>query len=83
MLRSHESVLPPSKVPHPPHRHRNSEILFIREGELEFLSNGKAEPAGAGGVPFIASEVWHGLKNIGDTPANYIVVSIGRATAAG
>jgi hypothetical protein len=42
----HESVLPPGKMPHPPHRHRNSEILFIREGKLEFLNDGKPEPVG-------------------------------------
>ena len=82
-LEVHESVLPPGKVPHPPHRHRNSEILFIQEGKLEFLNNGKTEQVGPGGVVFIASDVLHGLKNVGDTPANYIIVGIGRATATG
>jgi len=77
-LEIHETTLPPGQMPHPPHRHLNSEILFIQQGTLEYLNDGKPEPVSPGGIIFTASNVLHGIKNTGDTPAIYIVVSIGR-----
>jgi len=72
----HESVLPPGKMPHPPHKHHNSEWLFIQSGDLEYLDNGKPVAAGAGDIVFSASNLTHGLKNVGTTPASYIVFSV-------
>jgi quercetin dioxygenase-like cupin family protein len=72
----HETMLPPGKMPHPPHRHRNTEFVLIREGKIEFYNNGRPEPAGPGDVIYTASNQLHGMKNVGDVPALYFVVSV-------
>jgi len=74
----HESMLPAGKMPHPPHKHPNTEWLFIQQGKLEYLDDGKAIPVGPGDIVFSASNITHGLRNVGDTEASYIVVSVGK-----
>jgi quercetin dioxygenase-like cupin family protein len=73
----HETMLPPGKQPHPPHKHRNTEFVLIRQGKLEYLNDaGKPEPVGVGDVIYSASNQMHGLTNVGTTNAHYFIVSI-------
>lgn len=77
----HETVLPAGKMPHAPHHHPNSEWLFIQSGTLEYNDNGKIVPVGPGDIIFSASNVTHGLNNIGTTDSSYIVFSVSKQTA--
>ena len=77
----HETVLPAGKTPHPPHRHPNSEWLFIQSGTLEYNDNGTIVPVGPGDIVFSASNVSHGLNNVGKTDATYLVFSVSKQSA--
>jgi quercetin dioxygenase-like cupin family protein len=78
-IEMHESMLPAGQMPHPPHKHPNTEVLFILDGDLEYLDEGgKTVRIGPKDIVFSASNIMHGLKNIGTTPANYIVCSISK-----
>jgi len=74
-LEVHVTTLNPGQEPHPPHKHPNEEMLIIREGQLETLSNGEWKRVGPGEVIFNASNVMHGLRNVGTTPAIYHVIN--------
>ena len=73
----HNSTLLPGKQPHDPHRHEHEEFIFLREGPFDWLIDGAREPAGPGEILYAASNVLHGMRNTGTTPASYFVLAIG------
>ncbi len=77
-LEVHETTVPPGQMPHPSHQHRHSELMLVRSGLLEFDNDGQKSTAGPGGVFFVASDVPHAVKCVGNVSANYYVIAIGR-----
>jgi len=77
-IEAHATELAPGNMPHGSHRHKHEEMFLIREGAVEVTVNGKSTRLGPGGVAFIASGEDHGVRNLGDTPAHYFVIALGR-----
>jgi len=74
-LECHVTTLNPGLQSHPPHKHPNEELVIVREGTVEVLSNGELKRVGPGSVIFNASNQLHSLKNVGSTPAVYHVIN--------
>ena len=74
-LEMHVTTLDPGQSPHPPHHHVNEELIILREGHVETLSDGKWVKVAPGSVIFNASNSLHGLRNIGAKPATYHVIN--------
>ncbi|PWT96138.1 MAG: cupin domain-containing protein [Blastocatellia bacterium] len=74
-LECHVTTLKPGMQSHPPHKHANEELVIIREGTVEVLSNGEWKRVGPGSVIFNASNQLHALRNVGTGPATYHVIN--------
>jgi quercetin dioxygenase-like cupin family protein len=72
----HMTKLQPGMAPHPPHKHLNEEIFFLREGTMELTVEGRANRIGPGSVFYIASNEMHGARNVGDVPAQYFILEL-------
>lgn len=75
-LEIHITTLLPGHSPHAPHKHPNEELIIVRQGTVETLSNGEWIRVGPGSVIFNGSNQLHGFKNVGAEPAIYHVVNV-------
>jgi mannose-6-phosphate isomerase-like protein (cupin superfamily) len=73
-LEIHITTLNVGQVSHPPHQHREEELLIVKEGTVETLQNGKASRLGPGSIIFHSSNDLHNIRNAGTTPATYHVI---------
>ena len=75
-LEMHVSTLKPGMSPHPPHKHPNEELIIIRQGTVETLSNGEWVRVGPVSIIFNGSNQVHGFRNVGTDVAVYHVVNV-------
>src|SRR5262245_19441926 len=73
-LECHITTIKPGEEPHATHQHPEEEMMLVKEGTLEALQNGQRVKVGPGSVLFEGSNEFHGVKNVGDTPASYFVI---------
>jgi XRE family transcriptional regulator, regulator of sulfur utilization len=74
-LEMHITTLKPGLASHEPHKHPNEELIILREGTVETLSDGVWKRVGPGSIIFNASNSLHGLRNVGTAPAVYHVIN--------
>jgi len=75
-IESHVTTLRPGAMSHPPHRHPQEELIFVRDGRVEVRINDRVQLAGPGAVLFFASNDRHNLTNVGPGPATYVVFQL-------
>jgi mannose-6-phosphate isomerase-like protein (cupin superfamily) len=68
------SVVKPHSATHAPHAHAEEEFFFVLEGNIEFFLNGGRKVVGPYASLYCPSSVQHGIRNVGDTEAKYLVV---------
>jgi XRE family transcriptional regulator, regulator of sulfur utilization len=74
-LEVHVTTLNPGERSHAPHQHVSEEVVIVKEGTLEAFANGETKVVGPGSVLFLASNQLHAVRNVGDGPVTYHVMS--------
>ena len=73
-LDCHITTLNPGEAPHPPKAHDGEELIIIMEGTIEAMQKDRTNRVGPGSILFELPDEVQGLRNVGETPATYIVV---------
>jgi mannose-6-phosphate isomerase-like protein (cupin superfamily) len=73
-LHCHITTLNPGEVSGEPRLHLQEEVIIVKEGTVEAVSDGKVQTAPAGSVIFFQSHAVTQLRNPGKVPATYTVV---------
>jgi len=79
-LSCHASVLSTNHIPHPPHAHKEEEILLLLSGEVDLILPDKRAPGGGrrkrltpGQFVYYPNHFPHTLRTVSEVPANYLM----------
>ncbi len=75
VLECHASTLNPGATNHVILRRPNDEVIIVKEGTIEAFVNDKWVRVGPGSVIFNAANVPQSMRNVGDGPATYHVIT--------
>jgi (S)-ureidoglycine aminohydrolase len=67
----HVTTLRDGELSHPPHTHRQEEIIIVKEGNVTMQIDDKVYPARPGDLIFLSSGIPHALQNTGKTTTTY------------
>lgn len=70
-LEIHATTLNGGQSSHPPHQHREEEVMVLMQGRLIAHIGDKDYPVETGEMVFVRPNVLHGVKNAGETPCWY------------
>ncbi|MEY2878997.1 MAG: hypothetical protein RLZZ15_1377 [Verrucomicrobiota bacterium] len=73
-LHCHITTLNPGEKSSEPSKHRQEEVILVKEGTIEAHWDGQSKTGGPGSVIFFAAGATTFLRNAGKTPATYVVV---------
>jgi XRE family transcriptional regulator, regulator of sulfur utilization len=75
VLECHATTLNPGTTNHPILRRLEDEVIIVKDGTIEAFVQDKWKRLGPGSVIFNASNVLQAMRNVGDVPATYHVIS--------
>ena len=68
------SAVDPHQAHHGAHVHEEQEIFYVVKGTMEFTLDGKTCVMGPNSAFFCPPGVSHGVRNVGDDQAQYLVI---------
>lgn len=76
-LRVHESHVPAGAEAPALHVIHHSELIFVIEGEVEFVRDNSVQKAVAGDIVYVPYGTNHFVRNVGQGTAKYKVLAVG------